>query len=111
MNAEAASNVPKAADVGGGLPQFKRPGDLLALLMENTYSADKAKAALPYKELNTQIFRMVGADGKTIPVNGAAFSDGGDILDIIVSASKSEDNAEFLTGGIVDINGASYLRS
>lgn len=97
MNAEAASNVPRAADVGGGLPQFKRPGDLLALLMENTYSADKAKAALPYKELNTQIFRMVGADGKTIPVNGAAFSDGGDILDIIVSASKSEDNAEFLT--------------
>ncbi len=97
MSAEKPETLPKAADVAGGLPNFKKPGDLLALLMESTYSADKAKAALPYKELNGQIFRMRGPDGNLVPVNGAAFSDGGDILDTIVSASKSEDNAEFLT--------------
>lgn len=93
---ERELQVPKGADLAGGLPKFKRPGDLLALLMESSYSADKSNAAIPYKELNSQIFRMVDGQGNEVPVNGAAFSDGGNILDMIVAASKGEDNAEFL---------------
>ena len=93
---ERELQVPKGADLAGGLPKFKKPGDLLALLMESSYSADKANAAIPYKELNSQIFRMVDGQGNEVPVNGAAFSDGGNILDMIVAASKGEDNAEFL---------------
>ena len=89
------SEVQPPAAASEGLPLFRKPGDLLALLLESKHSADKANAALPFKSLNGQIFRRVTPEGE-FPVNGAAFADGGPILDGIFDALKTKDNAEFL---------------
>lgn len=88
--------IPKGIDPKSNLPLFRNPSDLLALLLESTHAADKANAAIPYKSLDNQVFKMRDPSGNLVPVYGKAFSDGGQILDDITAALKMDESAEFL---------------
>ena len=68
--------IPPGVDPKTSLPLFRNPSDLLALLLESTYAADKANAAIPYKSLDNQVFKMVDPS-KCFSCVRRAFSDGG----------------------------------
>jgi hypothetical protein len=90
------------------LPLYEKPHDLFALGVENAYSTAHQQAALPYKELNGQVFKLSpGPSGQR--VTGVATADGGNLLDQIFIALGKDTNLELLKAMSPDAVNASKM--